>query len=71
MDLPICNGHNATFTYVDRLTKYCRLITCFMGEGALNASPIAKIFFDNIVRFFGVPAKAISNRDPRFTTSFW
>ena len=59
------------FTCVDRLTKYCRLIPCFVGEGALSASLVAKLFFDNVVRFFGVPAEVISDRDPRFTASFW
>ena len=41
-----------------------------MGEGALIASSVAKVF-DNVVRFFGVPSEVISDRDPRFTASFW
>ena len=28
-------------------------------------------FFGNVVRFFRLPAEAISDRDPRFTASFW
>ena len=40
-----------------------------MGEGALSASLVAKIFFDNIVRFFGIPGEVILYRDPRFTVS--
>ena len=37
--------------------------------GALTDFSVAKTFFKNIVRFFGVPAKVISDRDPRFTGS--
>ena len=48
-----------------------RLIFYFVGEKALSASLVAKLFFDNVVRFFGVPAGVISDRDPRFTASFW
>ena len=55
MDLPFYDKHNAFFACFDKLTKYYRLITCFVGEGALSASSVAKLFFDNIVRFFGVP----------------
>ena len=34
--LPLCNGYNAIFTCVDRLTKLTRLIPCSLGEGALT-----------------------------------
>ena len=68
--LPLCNGHNAFFTCIDLLTKYSRLITCFVGEGALTAFSVAKLFFDNVVRFFHIPAEVTSDRDPKFTVSF-
>ena len=42
-----------------------------MGEGALGASSVAKLFFDNIVRFFGIPGEVILNSDPSLTASFW
>ena len=59
MDLPISNGNNAFFIYFDRLTKYYSLIPCFVGEGALQASSVAQLFFDNVVRLFSVPAEVI------------
>ena len=40
-------------------------------EESLSASLVAKLFFDNVVRFFGVPTEVISERDPRFTAFFW
>ena len=70
-NLPLCNGYNAIFTCVDRLTKYCRLIPYFVGEVALSASSVAKLFFDTIVRFFGVLGKANLDRDPGLTALFW
>ena len=70
MELSLYNLYNAIFTCIDRLTNYYRLAPCFVGEGALIGSLVAKLFFDNIVRFFGVPAEVILDRDPRFTASF-
>ena len=70
-DLPLCNVHYAIFNFADRLTKYCRLVPYFVGEGALSASSIAKLFFDNVVRFFGVNTEVISDRDSSFTATFW
>ena len=71
MDLPLYDGLNAICTCVDPLTKYFKLIHYFLGEGALSASSVAKLFLDNLVRFFGIPAEVNLNRDPRFTASFW
>ena len=35
------------------------------------AQQAAKLYFDNVWRFFGLPRKIISDRDPRFTSAFW
>ena len=59
MYLPLCSRHNAFFTCIDRLTKCCRLIPCFVGEGDQSASSVTKLFFDNVLRFFGIPAEVI------------
>ena len=71
MYLPLYNGDYSMFTYFVRLTKYLRLIPCFVMEGALSFSSVAKLFFKNIVRLLGIPAEMISNRDPRFIAFFW
>ena len=57
------------FTCVDWLTNYCSIYLVLLGR-ELNASSVAKLFFYNIVRFFGVPAEVISGRDPGFTAFF-
>ena len=57
--MPLCNGHNTVFTCIDVLTKYCSIIPCFVKEGALSASLVEKLFFNNLLRFFGVPLEVI------------
>ena len=42
-----------------------------MGEENLEASRVADLFFDNVVRLFGVPQVVLHDRDPRFTSKFW
>ena len=69
--LPLCDGYNAIFTCIKWLTKYCKLVPCFVREGALSPSSVAKLFFENIVTFFHIPGRVISNMGPRFTASFW
>ena len=35
------------------------------------AQQAAKLYFEHIWKFFGMPRKIISDRDPRFTSAFW
>ena len=69
MDLPLCDGHSESFICVDWLAKYCKLSLCFVGKGALSAFLVAKLFFDNVVKFFGAPGGVILDRDPTFNVS--
>ena len=62
--------HNAFFTCGDKLTRYYRLAPCFVGERALSTFSIAKLFCENVVRFFGILAEKILDTDPRFTAFF-
>ena len=71
-NLPTCgNGFNAIFTCVDRLTKFVRLTPCILGAGELSAATVARLFFDSVVRLFGIPDNVVHDRDPRFTGEFW
>ena len=70
-DLPPARGFNCVLTVIDRLTKFTRLIPCTMGEDKLSAAQVAKLLFENIVRFFGVPKELVHDRDPRFTAHLW
>lgn len=70
-NLPESNGYNAIFTCVEKLTKLVRITPCSMGDGVLSAEEVARMFFDRVVRDFGVPKVVISDRDTRFTGAFW
>ena len=66
--LPNSHGHDAILTIVDHgCTRAALFLPCTMnvtGEG------IAKLYLDNVYRWFGIPSKIISDRDPRFTSHF-
>ena len=70
-NLPLCGGFNAIFTTIDKLTKYMKLVPCFVGEGSLDAPAVAGLFFNNIVRHFGIPSVVLHDRNPHFTSQFW
>ena len=53
INLLLYNEYNAIFTCADQLTKYCRLMPCFVVEVALSASLVAKLLFNIVVKFFG------------------
>ena len=69
--LPDINGYNALLVCVDKFGKLCRLILCRAGENELSAPAIAKLFFEHVVRLYGVPRVVLHDRDPRFTAAFW
>ena len=64
-------GFNAIFTIVNRTTKGIRLAPCVLGVGEMSAEAKAKLFFDGIVRHYGLPDEVLHDRDPRFTANFW
>ena len=37
----------------------------------MSAEASAKLFFDGIVRHYGLPDEVLHDRDPRFTADFW
>ena len=70
-DLPEVNGYSALMVVLDKMGKLSRLASCRAGENQLTAPKVAKLFFENWVRLFGVPKYVIHDRDVRFTASFW
>ncbi|POM66992.1 Pol protein [Phytophthora palmivora] len=36
-----------------------------------TAKDTAKLFFNNVIRYYGIPRTIISDRDPKFTSKFW
>ena len=55
-------------TVVDRSTKAARCVPATMK---INAPQLARVFFDNVFRFYGMPRVIISDKDRRFRSSFW
>ena len=43
----------------------------FVGEGRLTARDVATLFFNGVVRTYGLPKAVLHDRDPRFTSNFW
>ena len=69
--LPECNGFNAMYTCVDRLSGLLRLTPFTHGAGAMSAAGMAKLFFNAVVRQFGLLDDIVHDRDAQFTADLW
>jgi hypothetical protein len=66
--LPISNRYNTILTIVDHgCTRAAVFLPCRTN---ITGQEVAKLYHDNIYRWFGLPSKVISDRDPRFTSLF-
>ncbi|GBG59472.1 hypothetical protein CBR_g38496 [Chara braunii] len=65
---PTERGHDAILVVVDRFTKRARFVPC---RYRISAREVADIVFDRVVRDHDLPQSIISDRDPRFTSTFW
>ncbi|MCW3101545.1 MAG: uncharacterized protein JWL77_7163 [Chthonomonadaceae bacterium] len=61
-------GYDCIFVVVDKSSK---MIHCIPITTTATAPQLADLFFREIVRFHGIPTSIISDRDSRFTSSFW
>ena len=61
-------GNDMLIVWVDRLTKYVVLAPSVL---TLNAKGFAQQTIDHVISKHGVPAEFVSDRDVRFTSSFW
>ncbi|KAN0050766.1 hypothetical protein ACTA71_003914 [Dictyostelium dimigraforme] len=69
MNLPMSNsGKDSVMVIVCRLSKMCKIMPC---NRDLKADGAAKLFWDNIVCNYGLPATIISDRDKLFTSDLW
>ena len=66
--LPMHQGHDAILTIVD---QGCSRAAIFLPCSTTITGPgIAQLYLDHVYRWFGLPDKIISDRDPRFTLHF-
>ncbi|MGI0135350.1 MAG: reverse transcriptase domain-containing protein [Candidatus Micrarchaeaceae archaeon] len=62
------NGHNGLMVMVDKFSKMIH-ITPFNVKW--KAEDAARIFYEQVIRYHGVPQSIVSDRDTRFTSNFW
>ena len=62
------SGNDAIVVFVDKLTK---LVHYAPTTTTATAPQLAELFLRDVVRLHGVPKSILSDRDPRFTASFW
>ena len=62
------NKYDTILTVIDRLSKMVHRIPTHQTA---TAADTARLIFDNVVKYHGVPDSIISDRDTRFTSNFW
>ncbi len=68
MGLPQQHRHNAILTIVDHgCSRAAIFLPC---SDTITGPRIAQLYLDYVYRWFELPTKMISNRDPRFTSQF-
>jgi hypothetical protein len=66
--LPMQNGKDTILTIVDHgCSRAALFLSC---TTTITGLAIAQLYLDNVYRWFGLPTKVISDRDPRFTSHF-
>lgn len=61
-------GNDCIVVFVDKCSKLSHYAATVTN---ISAPKLGKLFTDNVVRLHGLPSNIISDRDPRFTSSFW
>ncbi|RVW70701.1 Transposon Tf2-8 polyprotein [Vitis vinifera] len=65
---PKVRDFKSVFVVVDRFSKYVVFIP---APDVCPVEKAAKLFFNNVVKHFGLPRDIVSDRDTRFTGRFW
>ena len=65
---PTFRKHDFILVVVDRFSKMAHFLPC---SKISNTSKIAKLYFDEIVKLYGLPKTIVSNRNICFMSYFW
>ncbi len=60
--------YDSILVVVDRFSKYAHFLPCNESQ---NATQMAMLLSDRIVRYHGIPKAIISDRDKLFTSKYW
>lgn len=61
-------GHDAILVVVDRLSKMAHFVPTTTNA---TAPGTARLFFNMVGRYHGLPKIIVSDRDPKFNSTFW
>ncbi len=67
-ELPKSEGYDNCLVIVDKLTKYGMFIPT---TTTISAEDTAKLFFHHVVAHYGLPRQVITDRDVRWSSTFW
>lgn len=61
-------GHDAAVLFVDKSSKMVHMAPITKD---ITAPTLANVFFAHVFRLHGLPTQIVSDRDPKFTGTFW
>jgi hypothetical protein len=67
-ELPKCEGYDAIWVVVDRLSKMQYFMPC---QTTVDASELVEMFLKDVVRLNGLLKTVVSDRGPHFAAVFW
>lgn len=66
--LPKSEGKTIVYVVVDRPSKFAHILPLVHPY---TASMVAKVFYENIYKLYGLPRSVVSDRDAVFLLKFW